>query len=260
LAKLIAGLILIVGMYGLRAADLHETVRKSIPAEHIEKVVVNSTNGSIIVTSWAKDSIAVVAHKKLDGSGEKAWQMLKSIKIFTEIQGHSLKLYSEIPRVQSHGWMHWLLGLGIKNFRVSWEITVPNGMQVEAASTNGDIELDDLQNVISATATNGTINALRIKGPADLHSTNGDIHIYYVELPQKGHIDISTTNGKIELILPLQANCRISAYSTNGQISCDLSNMHQTERRKRSLTTVVGHGGIPVNLETTNGDISIFNK
>ncbi len=258
--RLIIYLIAILMVQEAGAAKVHETVRRLLPASAVEKVAVSSTNGSIIVTGWDKDSILIVAHKKLDGSGSKAWETLKSVKVVSEIQGHTLKIFSEIPKRQSHGWLRWLLGLGIKNFSVSYEIKMPNKLTLEASSTNGDVELDDDWGALSVSTTNGNINALRIKGPADLHSTNGDIHVYYLRLPEKGRINISTTNGKIDLILPQRANCQLSAYSTTGKIVCNLADMHRIKQSKRFFKSEIGQGGIYIDLETTNGNISVSNK
>ena len=252
--------ILIVAAQNLRAASIHETVRKEIPATGIEKVSISSTNGTIVITTWDKDSISVVARKKVDGSGAKARALLQKIKIFADRQGNLLKIYAQVPKRQRHGFWNWLFGLGIKNYSVDWTIRVPASMPVSASSTNGDIELDDLKAPVEISTTNGGINALRIGGSSKIQSTNGDIHVFYKTMPKKGRIAITTTNGGIELIVPGNASCAVSAYTTNGEISCDLPDMHKTSSSGRSLETVVGDGAVKIDLETTNGDISIMSK
>lgn len=258
--KFIFWAILIVAAQNLWAARIHETVRKDVSAAGIEKVSISSTNGTIVIIAWDKDSISVSAQKRVDGSGAKASALLQKIKIFADRQGNTLKIYAKVPKGQRHGFWNWLFGLGIKNYSVDWNIRVPASMPIATSSTNGDIELDDLKAPVEISTTNGGINALRIGGPSNIQSTNGGIHVFYKTMPKKGRISITTTNGGIEMIVPRNASCAVSAYTTNGEINCDLPDMHKTSSSGRSLETVVGDGAVKLDLETTNGDISIMSK
>lgn len=258
--KIILLAILIAAAQGLWADSMREVVRKGFPAKGIETVEINSTNGSIVVMSWDKDSISIIARKKVDGSGEKARALLQKIRVITNRQGRTLKISAKVPESKRRGLWSLLFGMGIKNYSVNWEIRVPATMDVKAYSTNGDIELDDLQGTIDISTTNGSINALRISNLANFQSTNGEIHIYFNKLPKEGDIDVGTTNGEIELVLPSEARCKINAYSTNGKINCNLAGMEKIQHSSREFSTVVHGGGVNISLGTTNGDISISSK
>ncbi len=258
--KFFSLLILIMVVQQAWAASVNKTERHVIAVQDLAKIGIRATNGSIIVSVWPKDSVEIVAHKRVDGSDEKARQMLRNIKIFIKPQDGVLLVYADVPNERRHGFWSWLFGMGIKNFSVNWEVKVPAKLAVEAQSTNGDIEVDDVNAPIAASTTNGNIDALRIGNKAELHSTNGKIYVYYTHLPQMGTIDISTTNGEIELILPTKAHCKISAYSTNGTISCDLRGATKRKSSRRECDVLLNKGGVEINLQTTNGDITVLNK
>ncbi len=244
----------------LFAKAIRATVKKTVPAKGIALVEVKATNGSIVVSTWNEDQILIIAHKKVDASKPKAREILDKIHIIVGQNGDALFIKAEKPDRSSSGLFGWLFGLGIKNFQVDYEITLPQRMVVKASSTNGDVEVDDVSGRLNLSTTNGSINALRIANTAEIHSTNGEIHVYYKNLPPKGDIEISTTNGEIELVLPKNPKCTLSAYTNNGEIDCNLPDIKSTSATHRYLESKINGGGAHFNVHTTNGDISIVNK
>ncbi|NOX87976.1 MAG: DUF4097 domain-containing protein [Calditrichaeota bacterium] len=244
----------------LFADNFSDTFQKTLPADGVKNVRISTTNGSVTVSTWDKNEIGIVAYKKVKGSEKDKKELLKEIEVKVEKVGDELKISAIHSKRESGGLFGWLMNLGIGDFEVDFEITVPAAMNIEAHSTNGEIVINDVEGRLNASTTNGSIKALRIRNTADISSTNGEIKVYYSRLPEKGDIEIATTNGEIELILPENARCSIDAYTNNGEIECELPNLSNEYQSKRRFKATSKEGGPKLSLKTTNGDINILSK
>ncbi len=242
------------------ARDFRQTVKKNLASEGIRKVEVFTTNGSIILKGWDKDSIAITAHKKVDTSPTDANKILNNIDLITARKGATLVVKAESHEKSSKNLLDWLLGLGIRNFQVDIEISVPRNLEIALNTTNGQLEVEDISGKLDLSTTNGDINVLRASNLSEIHSTNGSVYVHYRSLPEHGHIKISTTNGKIKCILPPQAKCSITAYTNNGEIMNVLPNAKVKMVSKRSLEAKCNGGGVEIDVRTTNGEISLMSK
>lgn len=109
--------------------------------------------------------------------------------------------------------------------------------QLNLSSTSGDTEADHCRaGLISANAVSGNITVNGLQDAANLSSTSGDIEVGLSLQGAGGFIlDAQTTSGDIESSLPLD----------------------NASREKRKLSGKLGKGDLPLNVETTSGDISI---
>ncbi len=242
------------------ARDFRQTVEKKLASEGIHEVKVFTTNGSIILTGWDKDSIAIIAHKKVDASPTDANKILKNIDLITKREGSTLVIKAESHEKSSKNLLDWLLGLGIRDFQVDFEILVPRNLNIVLNTTNGQLEVEDISGKLDLSTTNGDINVLRASNLSEIHSTNGSVYVHFRSLPSRGRIKISTTNGKIKCVLPQQARCSITAYTNNGQIWNNLFTAKSNAVSKRSLEAACNGGGVEIDVRTTNGEISLVGK
>jgi DUF4097 and DUF4098 domain-containing protein YvlB len=158
---------------------------------------------------------------------------------------------------------------------VNYEVKVPEGCRLELVrSTNGDVELAGRFGEVKAGTTNGDIRLESVRGRAELSTTNGSIRAYDVsgaisaETTNGGivlelrelteDIRADTTNGSIKLRLAGEPNARLVARTTNGSISTDFPiTITGRINSRRRLEGTLGKGGPFIELETTNGSITI---
>ncbi len=103
---------------------------------------------------------------------------------------------------------------------------------------------------------NYTINV-----PSDLNVTiknvNGKL-TGKLSVPPNGTIDMSLSNGSIELDIPQNSSADFSARLVNGNISVHNLTLKNKAETKRSLQGTLGDGEGLITLRTTNGNISAF--
>jgi putative adhesin len=176
---------------------------------------------------------------------------------------------------------------------VSFEVTVPAQADVEVDTSNGAItirgiegqfnldtsngaiDLIDLSGVVAADTSNGAIDVDGFTGALNLETSNGAIDIEDVEAAvnartSNGRIDFSgilvggshslrTSNGAINVEVPLDANITFDASTSIGSISTNLQLMGDTEGRSwnASMNSHSVQSSQTLELHTSNGNIRI---
>lgn len=150
------------------------------------------------------------------------------------------------------------------------ELTLKNTMEVE--TTNGKINVEDMEGQFILHSSNGVITAKNMKGSLDTRTTNGkmDVQGDFASLRVKttngsilvssskvrGDWNISTTNGKIQVTLPADGDYTFEGKTTNGSISSD----EPLYLSGKSDTDKVGTGEHSIKATTTNGGIQVNTK
>lgn len=128
--------------------------------------------------------------------------------------------------------------------------------RVEARSANGDVIVNGGSEVVART-TNGDVSVLS-DGPVTARSTNGSITAEITQLDDGSEpLSLSTTNGRVRVRLPANANATIDAANTNGGIETDFPVLVQGVVGRRRLEGVIGEGGRRIEIRTTNGRIRL---
>jgi len=156
-------------------------------------------------------------------------------------------------------------GVYVKKADGDLSATTSNGA-IEIRESKGDVTLDtsngritvtDLQGlVVRARTTNGPIEVLRVSGVQVAETSNGGIKVEVPSIPAEG-ASIKTANGSIEVFLGCGLNANIEVKTPSGEWSC-----HTTMIIGESSTTymqgVLGTGGSLISIETSNGDIDLW--
>ncbi|MDR0266686.1 LiaI-LiaF-like domain-containing protein [Paenibacillus sp.] len=140
---------------------------------------------------------------------------------------------------------------------------------VSATTSNSSITLEQIKDNVSATTTNGTVRVTDVGGSAQLKTSNSAITVNNIAggLTAKttngsikgtsaigGDWNCSSSNGSISLGIPKNTNAEIKAKTTNSSIKGNISWV-QDDDDKRSAT--IGDGTHKVELDTTNGSIKV---
>ncbi len=129
---------------------------------------------------------------------------------------------------------------------------IPGDLNVEGRS---DLQADNLDGpvVLSTTDRNLTLSGLR--GGATITNRNGSVNLGLAG--DMAGVNVSTTDGSIQVHVPLKTAFQIVAETTSGKINNDLGLTPVQHDDRSSLTGQVSHGGPQVSLHASDGDITI---
>ncbi|MEM7582913.1 MAG: DUF4097 family beta strand repeat-containing protein [Acidobacteriota bacterium] len=249
-------------------ADVTEkdTFEQTVGLAMTGQVEIETTNGSIEVTSWDRAEVQVVAYKKARAnSSSQARELLDEIEIQIEEYGGRVSVEAVLPR---SGWF------GGTSTSVAFEITIPADAELEARSQNGAIKVrnlggpavldtqngsitaDGVKGSLILESSNGAITARDVAGAVQAETTNGRISADIVSSALAEDVSLKTSNGSVELRIDPGVAASVYARTRNGSVSSDFEGGRMDERR-RTLDLDLNGGGPRVELRSSNGSIRL---
>ena len=145
-----------------------------------------------------------------------------------------------------------------REYRVEYDIIVPDSFVVVASQVNGSIAILDIQNNIDVSNENGDVLLSGVTGGVTAHVENGRIEGSVV-LPVNEGIDLSVINGGLDLSIPKSTSAVFSAtVDMNGEIIVSDLEFAESTHTPMALTGTLGNGEGFVVLSTVNGNIEIM--
>ncbi len=246
---LVVGLFCLVFAVTACAAQVEE---QTFPLKEDGSLSVENSAGNIIIHAWEEDAVKMIATRKGSGADK--------IEIIIDAKEDRLKIETEYPRFS------WF-----QRARVNYELWVPQSTTVRAASTSGDLYVEEQQGDVRAQTTSGDIELIHIWGEIDVGTTSGSIRAE----SSKGDITARSSSGNIK-ILGVEAaeqpnDIRVHASSSDivlknieGDIDVETSSGNiDTENSKGNITARATSGDIKVlearggvrTIRTSSGDI-----
>ena len=260
-------------------AEQRQTIHFGTPAGGLFRI--DNSRGRTRVVGEARDDIEIAVHKITRAESEAAARQLASCTRIasTEVDG-VLEVEIEMPR-------RWN-----RRATVNLDVRVPQGLSMEVNGSNDKIEIKGLRADCNTRSSNASVRVEDVQGTVEINASNakvrcidthGDLSVYTsngkIEITgHRGSLDGSTSNGLIQAELAEVGSGGITLVTSNGHISLALPdpvdadvdlrvdngiirNQRSLCRCKRSsggrLTGVLGRGGAPVKLRTSNGSISL---
>lgn len=140
--------------------------------------------------------------------------------------------------------------------KITFSAKVPRGVILKAETTNGDVRARDLNSVVDASTTNGSVDVSTSEW-ASGRTTNGHVEISMGKADWKGELELASTNGGITVSLPASAQFQVRAGTTNGDIRTDFPITVMGTFGSKHVSGTVGSGGRDLKLATTNGGIEV---
>ena len=182
------------------------------------RVTVESFNGSIDLVGWDQNSVEVNGTKH--ASSRNA---LEDLKIDIRAMPDSVRVRAiRSSDTFSHG-------------GVRFSIRVPRKALLELISTNGKIDVEDVDGSARLRTSNGAIRVVRCKGEVEAETRNGSIDAQDIS----GNANLRTTNGPIRTET---SGGSLEAGTTNGSITARVNN---------------SGGNSPIRLNSSNGHIDV---
>lgn len=244
--------------------DETERIEQTYPLTADGRISVSNINGPIVIEAWDRNEVKLVAVKTADTR-----ENLKDLKVKINAQPNSFKIDTDIDNGENRGTVWnggsrnqsgtWHNGKYYRRLEVAYQLTVPRGATLnEIESVNGSITVSNLTNYTKVSAVNGEVRASNLTGTANLSTVNGTVEADFSTLRAGSQIELSTVNGRANLMIPSDANATIKAETVNGSIVNDFGlPVRKGEYVGRDLYGRVGSGDIKIKLESVNGGLNI---
>jgi DUF4097 and DUF4098 domain-containing protein YvlB len=211
------------------------------------QITVSGKNGGIEVIGEDRQNIALEARVVAqESSTEEARSLLKEIKILTDGS-----IRAEGP---SSGLISGLFG---KSWYVNFRLHVPRRLAAQLHSENGGIDISNIDGEISADTTNGGLTLRDLGGKVHATTVNGGLNVTLNGAQWHGEgLFAKSTNGGVTVNAPDHYSAHLIAATVNGGISIAFPITIQGSIRNR-IDTQIGQGGPTIQVETTNGGVTI---
>jgi hypothetical protein len=140
--------------------------------------------------------------------------------------------------------------------KLNFDVQVPRAVRLNAMTTNGGVHCTNLDSIVEAATTNGNVEVSTAQW-ASARTTNGGVRVSIGNAKWTGELELMTTNGSVNVTLPASAEFKVDAATTNGGISSDFPVTVQGTFGPKTLTGTVGAGGRKLKVATTNGGIEL---
>lgn len=260
---------------------------ETIAVQRGARLTVNNFAGEVILRTWDRDSLRVVARHQprasvrvrptssgvsITSSGSRGpasvdyeitapvWMpvRIEGTYNFVTVEGTQAEVFADTVQgdVIVNG------GSGVITAKsVQGEVQISNARgKVTATSVNEKVTIRDTTGDISVETVNGGITMTGIESKVvEATTVNGTI-VYEGRLAESGNYTFGTHNGDILLGLPEAANATFTFRTYNGSVSTEftLEGYNSSElRRGRRVVATLGNGSANVNLETFGGSIRL---
>jgi hypothetical protein len=247
---------------GATAAEVNERFEKTYDLRPGGEVVLDNTNGSVSVETWSKNAVRLQALKKVKARSRRDAEIfMEKVKIRVEHSRNRLRIETQYPRRRGDsGFLSWMFGGRKPQVTVEYTLTVPEQVDLDLKTVNGEVTVWDVMGNVDLRTTNGRIEVEDVVGSVKASTVNGSIEAGVDDLEHRDEIRLKTVNGAITTYLPANMNADVEAGTVNGSIRTDFPLEVRGKWGPKHLNGTVGDGGALVKLETVNGSIKILEK
>lgn len=203
-------------------------------------VSISTLNGTISVEAWDQPQaeVKIIKRGKTDANVQNAPVTIKNDKDNLSLDASQTG-----------------------NVEISFEVKLPRSLgAVKFTSTNGAIDISDVDGNIIVEATNGAITLDNVSGIERVTAVNGTIDADLNSAPKDRPMKFETTNGEINLSFNPNFNATLEASTVRGSINID-DEINIPVQKSRPIgqraNGPIGKGGPPLTVTTVNGGINI---
>jgi DUF4097 and DUF4098 domain-containing protein YvlB len=228
-----------------RRASYCEMREQTVAAAGGAVSVNASPNGGIAVKGWSRNDVLVRAQVRTYAPTDaEARDLARQVNVQTA----GAQIASDGP-TRDHD----------RSWSVSYEVFVPTRSAANVQTVNGGVSISDVIGTLEFKTVNGGVSLKRVGGSVHGQTTNGGLNIELSGDRLEGQgMDVKTTNGGVNLVVPQNFSAQLEAQTRNGSIHSDapivLPALNGPERH---ISTALGSGGAPIRIVTTNGGVNI---
>lgn len=200
-------------------------------------------NGGVSVKGW--DRRETLVRSKIQSWGNTKADAITVANQILIVTGNS-NIYAEGPATN-----------GEQSWSVSYEIFVPRNSNLSLKAHNGGVSISNVRGQIEFSTTNGGVSLKNLAGNVKGTTKNGGVNVDLDGNRWDGAgLDVTTTNGGVNLRVPENYSARLETGTVNGGMKTEIPMTVQGEIN-RNLSVDLGSGGAPIKVRTTNGGVSI---
>lgn len=223
-----------------------------------DAVAIRGVNGTITARAASGNQVRVTAQKTSRDGKEST----VDVQVIEDGQGVLIcALYPTPARAEEENrcarGRDYQMSTKDNDVQVHFEVEVPDGVELEAVTINGDVEVEGVRSSVDAVTVNGDI-AIETDGGASATTVNGSIEARVGDLSESA--EFTTVNGGIRLYMPAGASADVEATTVNGSIDTDFPITIRGRWGPRSASGEIGGGGPNLELTTVNGSIEILRR
>jgi DUF4097 and DUF4098 domain-containing protein YvlB len=144
--------------------------------------------------------------------------------------------------------------------RVDFEIAVPASSSIDLLSYEGAIVVTNLAGAVRARVTDGDIQITGLRSArVDASCTQGNVSFSGEVLPS-GRYTLKSFSGRVDAILPADADFKLSASSFRGGVDLGEFQMRFDKRSHQLVEASHGAGRASISLWTQEGSIHLRRK
>lgn len=208
-------------------------------------------NGSVHVSAWDRDYIELVSRVEAEaGTRATAERLVRETRVLT---GGTVRV--DAPETERSGrrsdWVN-----------VHFDVHVPRDADVSVEAFNGAIVIEGVSGRLRANTLNGSLRIVDAGGEVDAETVNGAIQMSLTASAARGEgVRAHTTNGAVAVTLPSAFSADVRARTVMGSIRFDdalgVRDLDCGRDDCRRLSGVIGRGGAPLDVSTTNGSVRL---
>ncbi len=150
------------------------------------------------------------------------------------------------------------------NWSVSYDIRVPRSTNLNLTAHNGGVSISNVDGTAEFETQNGGVFLSNVSGNYKGRTMNGGVFVKLAGTGWKGGgLDVTTTNGGVNIEMPENYAAHVETGTVNGGFSSDIRGLEMPKsdengrRRASRISTDINGGGAPIRVVTTNGGVRI---
>lgn len=190
IAIIIAGWLLVVGIYAGQAAEKAKFEAKFDKVESLDKdgkVIITNFSGNVDVKSWDQAQVKVNALKVSEAKTlEKAKENIEKVTIELTKTGNVLRIESKYPE-------HRVRREDQLSVRVDYQIWIPDKASVKIKCLSGSVSVENIGGMLEGDVTSGNLMISKAAGDVDGKCMSGTIELRDVA----GTVNLKGVSGNI---------------------------------------------------------------
>lgn len=233
------------GLYGDgNSGAFNLEIKEQLMTAPAKKLSIDAgKNGGIRIVAWNRSEISVKACVQASGRDEtEARKRTAAVRIET-----------------ADGVIRAVLPSGDEDysFGASYDIRVPENIDLSLKTNNGGINLSGIRGSIEFDLNNGGVVLNKIAGFVRGQTVNGSLTFNLSGDRWEGEgIDARTTNGNVVIVVPEKYSARLETGTRRGNFRVNFP-IEKERDNNYELNLDLGAGGAVIKAATVNGQVSI---
>lgn len=237
---------------GARADDpAQERFEKTYELTGVTKVRLQNVNGAVTVESGGQN-LRVVAVKSVRRSSDA--DLLGETEIRVTKTGSSIEIETVLPK--QGRFFPWFLFGRARFAEVSYQITLPAAIAVEAEAVNGRVGASGRTGDLVLSTVNGAVKVEGQDGPLKVNTVNGSVEVAFAGAMRQSNLE--TVNGSVTVTCAKDSSIRCDLQTTNGRIQSEFPVTVEGKWGPKEARGSINGGRESLAVETVNGDVRLF--